>query len=434
MSPSACVLTVFALPLAIMLAMHSSLSTSSGLGEMKMYQDNAIYGRQAAAACPTFDDLDGNQGDDGIYTAPPTSTAPNTYLTATNGPISSVASSGPAASITPAPSLSCILQEEDPDNAITTPYCVCSSTTLPVLSVPSTGQQSDSCAYSTIPATGAVSITQLFPIVTNSAACEVCTLALDDYHCSPIAGCATSAAPTPSATVAVSKNNAHVGSLSGDPLYSAVFSALSSKCSAVPSSGVGSCDASAANIPNIGFVEGDDATEGTIVLTIEDSNYTSLGEASAMIGAVANALKTSATGNSCSNKSFAVTCPGTIGKRGHADLSVDDQLEPRLYDPPEEDCKGYLEVCDVANLYTVWVFNSGGIVASMNVEVSFDIDGFNMFDCEALLDALVAILDEVAPEVDVADWELLGEIEAWCGELTGGSKRDLEAMKVGLLS
>ena len=302
-----------------------------------------------------------------------------------------------------------------------------------MLSVPSTGEQSDSCAYTTIPATGSVHITQAFPTVTNSAACEVCTLALDDYHCNPIAGCVTSAAPTPSATVAVSKNNAHVGSLSGDPLYSAVFSALSSKCSAPPSSGSGSCDASAANIPNVGYIEGDDATEGTIVLTIEDSNYTSLGEATAMIGAVANALKASATGKSCTNKSFAITCPGTIGKRGHADLSVDDQLEPRLYDPPEEDCKGYLEVCDAANLYTVWVFNSGGMVASMNVEVSFDIDGFNMFECEAMLDALVAILDEVAPEVEAADWELLGEIQALCEELTGGSKRDLEARKMGLM-
>lgn len=381
----------------------------------------------AAAACPTFDDMDGNQGDDGVYTAPPSSTVPNTYLT--NAPTSA------APNITPPPSLSCILHEEDPDNAITTPYCVCSSTTLPVLSVPLTGEQSDSCAYSTIPATGAVSITQAFPVVTNSAACEVCTLALDDYHCNPIVGCSTSAAPSPSATVAVSKNNAHVGSLVGDPLYSAVFSALSSKCSAPPSSGVGSCDASAADIPNIGFVEGADATEGTLVLTIEDSNYTSLGEATAMIGAVANALKTSATGHSCSNKSFAVSCPGTVGKRGHADLSLDnDQLERRLYDPPEDDCKGYMEVCDAANLYTVWVFNSGGIVASMNVEVKFDIDGFNMFDCEMMMDAFVAIMDEVAPEVEVADWELLGEIEAWCGELTGGSKRDLEAMKVGLLS
>ena len=376
----------------------------------------------AAAACPTFDDMDGNQGDDGVFTAPPSSTA---------APSSSVASSGPAASIIPPPSLSCTLQEEDPDNAITTPYCVCSSTTLPVLSVPLTSEQSGFCAYKTIPATGSVSITQAFPVVTNSAACQVCTLALDDYHCSSIVGCSTKAAPSPSATVAVSNNNAHVGSLPGDPLYSAVFSALSPKCSAPPSSGVGFCDSSRAKIPNVAFVEDDEVSEGTIVLTIEDSNYTSMGEASAMIGAVANSLKTSATGKSCSNKSFAVTCPSMpIGRRGHADLSVDDQLERKYWEPHEptdDDCKGYMEVCDAANLYTVWHFNSGGIIASMNVEVKFDIDGFSLFDSELLLDALVLALDVVAPEVDVADWELLGEIEAWCGELTGEDKRDLEA-------
>ncbi|KAM0802745.1 hypothetical protein BDR22DRAFT_903564 [Usnea florida] len=372
MSPSY-LLTAFTLPLVIMLGMYSSLSTSSGLGEMKMYRDDAIYGRQAAAACPTLDDMDGNQGDDGVFTAPLSSTA---------APSSSVASSGPAASITPPPSLSCTLQEKGPDNANTTPYCVCSSTTLPVLS---------------------------------------------------IVGCSTKAALSPIATVAVSKNNAYVGSLSGNPLYSAVFSALSSKCSALPSSGVGSCDSSSADIPNVAIIEGDEAGEGTIVLTIEDSNYTGIGKASAMIGTVANSLKTSATGKSCSNKSFAVTCPSTVGRRGYTNLSVDDQLEPRLYGPPEEDCKGYMEVCDVANFYTVWVFNSGGIIASMNVEVKFDIDGFNLFDCELLLDAFALALDEVAPEVDVADWELLGEIDAWCGELTGGDKRDLEARKVPLV-
>lgn len=383
----------------------------------------------AAAACPTFDDLDGDQGEEGVYTKPTSTTAPNTFLASTTAP---------AASIMPPPILNCSLNEEDPDDDITTPFCVCSGTTLPVLSVPLTGEASDSCAYTAIHSTAAVSITQAFSVSTNSASCEVCTIALDGDRCSPLAGCTTSAAPSPSATVAVSKNDVHVGNLAGEPLYSAVFSALSSKCSAPPSTGVGSCDDSAASITDISYITNDDSSSGTIVLTVEDSNYTSMGEASAMIGAVANALMTSATGKSCSNKNFAIACPDTVGKRGHADLSVEDDtpLESRLYDPPEEDCLGGFVTCDAANLYTVWVFNGGGIVASMNVEVSFDVPGFNEFECEAMLDAMVAALDVVAPEVDVADWELLGEIEAWCGELTGtgDSKRDLDARKVGLLS
>ena len=66
----------------------------------------------------------------------------------------------------------------------------------------------------------------------------------------------------------------------------------------------------------------------------------------------------------------------------------------------------------------------------MNDEVKFGIEGCNMFDCELLLDASVALLDVVDPEVDVADWESLGEVETLCGE----DKGDLEASQVGLLS
>ena len=55
----------------------------------------------------------------------------------------------------------------------------------------------------------------------------------------------------------------------------------------------------------------------------------------------------------------------------------------------------------------------------MNVETSFDIDGFNLFDCEAMLDLLVGVLDEIAPEVAAADWESLGDIQVICEELTG---------------
>ena len=53
----------------------------------------------------------------------------------------------------------------------------------------------------------------------------------------------------------------------------------------------------------------------------------------------------------------------------------------------------------------------------MNVEVKFEIDGFSMCDCDMSLDALVIALDEFAPEVDVAAWKVLGEIQVWCGEL-----------------
>ena len=56
----------------------------------------------------------------------------------------------------------------------------------------------------------------------------------------------------------------------------------------------------------------------------------------------------------------------------------------------------------------------------MNVEASFDINGFSLFDYEAILDFLAVALEEIAPEVVLSDWELLGEITVLCEELTGG--------------
>ena len=104
-----------------------------------------------------------------------------------------------------------------------------------------------------------------------------------------------------------------------------------------------------------------------------------------------------------------------------------------MYDPPGKESKDHMLLCDVANLYTVWVFNSEGIIAPMNVEVKFEIDGFSMFDYDMSLDALVVALDAFASEVDVAAWKLLREIETWCGELSGEDRRALGADKLGLL-
>ncbi|MAD83313.1 MAG: hypothetical protein CL912_25730 [Deltaproteobacteria bacterium] len=56
--------------------------------------------------------------------------------------------------ITPAPTISCDLHEQDSDQGILKPFCLCdNSVTLTPLSVPATGHQSDSCAYTAIPGT-----------------------------------------------------------------------------------------------------------------------------------------------------------------------------------------------------------------------------------------------------------------------------------------
>ena len=105
-------------------------------------------------------------------------------------------------------------------------------------------------------------------------------------------------------------------------------------------------------------------------------------------------------------------------KRGDLSAAGSGALDPRVVMPPLE-CSHELLVCDTTNLVTVLVLDENGLEAFMNVEASFDINGFSLIDCEAMLEFLVGVLDEVAPEVAAADWELLGYIQVICEELTG---------------
>ncbi|KAL8726756.1 MAG: hypothetical protein Q9181_005935 [Wetmoreana brouardii] len=118
------------------------------------------------------------------------------------GPTGTVSVSGTApatASITPAPTISCTLQNEDPDQGINTEYCVCSGSTFPVLSVGTTATGPDaSCAYTTLNAASTIHPTANLPVVTRN--CQVCTVAVDSEQCTPLAGCTPTAVSTPKPT------------------------------------------------------------------------------------------------------------------------------------------------------------------------------------------------------------------------------------------
>lgn len=83
----------------------------------------------------------------------------------------------------------CILHKQDPDQGITQAYCVCDgSATLSPLSVPPTGHQSDSCAYTTIPATARETITTLESTYTKD--CWGCVeIGFNVPSCTSIPGC-----------------------------------------------------------------------------------------------------------------------------------------------------------------------------------------------------------------------------------------------------
>lgn len=62
---------------------------------------------------------------------------------------------GPSASATSQPTPSCTLKNEDPDHGIVGRGCICGSTTLSLLTVPSATDPAQSCSYTAIPTTTA---------------------------------------------------------------------------------------------------------------------------------------------------------------------------------------------------------------------------------------------------------------------------------------
>ena len=340
--------------------------------------------------------------------------------------------SAPPSSITPKPTISCTLQEEDPDEFINTPGCVCSGKTYPVLSVTDTNAGQDaSCAYTALPTSTNAPVSN--PVSTNTAACQVCTLVTnEESNCTPLPGCTPSsssaipastagsptAAPSAKTTVQVSNNPVHVGNLQGAALYSAALKAMQSKCPDPPSAGVKtSCSSDGSPVDNVEYVQsatdgdttsGGEIEEATVTFTIEDSSYTSAGQKLAMLGAAAQAINGSATGKACRDLEYDIECP----------------TQPLDVSPGGPGCHKQMTVCDAANLVTVEVYDGTGIIASMNVEVSFQIDGLtSAFECELIIDTIELALGVVAPELDAADWELLGEIQAMCAEASGAKRR-----------
>lgn len=107
----------------------------------------------------------------------------------------------PLSSTMPTPS--CTLQNADPDQGIGGRGCICGSTTLPLLTVPSATDPAQSCAYTAIPTTTGTNPISILSS-TYTSACQACTLVggiADTPTCTTIAGCATpTPAPTPTST------------------------------------------------------------------------------------------------------------------------------------------------------------------------------------------------------------------------------------------
>ncbi|KAI0530348.1 hypothetical protein GGR58DRAFT_518547 [Xylaria digitata] len=144
-------------------------------------------------------------------------------------------------SITPTQSVSCYLQNQDPDRGINSRYCICeSSITAPVLD--STLAQTALCAYTTLPGTTTeISV----PTQTWTTNCQACTLVggiADHADCTMVDGCTPTGITTSQTAEATPTIKAWVGNLGmvdigdaedgtgGKDLAKELFTKLRSSC------------------------------------------------------------------------------------------------------------------------------------------------------------------------------------------------------------
>lgn len=226
----------------------------------------------------------------GTPTTPPlpTTAPPSTTPAPTTGPSSTT--------------LSCSLQEEDPDQGINTQGCICGSTTLPLLTITSATAQSQSCGYTALPSS---SVSNPITIETDiwTTNCQACTLVggiADSATCTSVPACTTTAAatPTPTFTVLLSNNSVPIGnedqSNNGTDMREAVFSKLQALC---PSTATNCDSTSKAQISNIPTVVDGVVQYETLEFTIQDSYYDSANDRDKMLAAAVATWQQAASKN-----------------------------------------------------------------------------------------------------------------------------------------
>ncbi|KAI8944110.1 hypothetical protein F4801DRAFT_572847 [Xylaria longipes] len=199
----------------------------------------------------------------------PESIPETTSITPTITPTvtSFITSTTPA--ITPAPTVSCWLQNEDPDQGINSRYCVCgNSITAPILDP--TLAESDLCAYTTPPTT---TMQVSVPTQTWMSNCQACTLVggiADDATCTMVDDCTATMPAVPTITAWVNNldtidiGDAEDGN-NGQDLAMELFTKLRSACNDT------ACDDAVAVMDNVETVLGDGEQPTKPVMRLDDA-------------------------------------------------------------------------------------------------------------------------------------------------------------------
>ncbi|KAI1759341.1 hypothetical protein GGR53DRAFT_150707 [Hypoxylon sp. FL1150] len=353
------------------------------------------------------------------------------------------------------------MQDEDPDQGITTEYCVCDqSRTLPFLTISPTVVRTKSCEYTTLPPrntkrddaiplptiTGAPMITAspsiedrdltistgFGPPTTDMKHCQVCTRVVNNEDsCSSIKNCIVQ---TGAVTLEAGSSSVHVGTVTGTALYTGVSNALEKICPTPTSKSFTSCKTDSASINGVPYVEaGFLAKDGEIVVSVESSAYNETSIRDALIKTAAAAAQHAATGKNCYTAHYEVEEMRKVRRWWNRLLGRD---APH----PEPESATWCNSVGFAgpHYYNPWwrLQASPGATDYMDVHYEFHKGADGDFDCE-ILQAAVDGFAFVEPLFAVGDVSLGEEIKILCdcaeGEQCGLRRRELDnATLVGM--
>lgn len=225
----------------------------------------------------------------------------------------------------------------------------------------------------------------------------------------------------------------HVGTLTGDALYTSVSSALEQICPTAAPTGFTGCTIDTVTVPDIRYVDGDSLEEGELTVKVPSSSYNLTTLRDAMIHSAALAAQNSAQGNNCYKQKYEIS----VAKRDSSPSPwapsswLPSFLAKRegFFPEPEEGT-----FCNAASFAGVEYWGPWRDIATpaatdhLYAELGFIVAPGGDFLCD-FLDLLLGVLGVVQPEFIVDEIPLAGAIAATCGfELDGGTG---ELIKVG---
>jgi hypothetical protein len=214
------------------------------------------------------------------------------------------------------------------------------------------------------------------------------------------------APPGPSVSIAVGAHSVHVGTLTGAALSTAISHALEEVCPTPTSDGaITACSTDNAYIPDIPYMPGDAETTnppdyGDLKVTVLSSNYSS----PQMLDYLIRLVGATASGSSSSNSS----------------CKTDKWLEIQRCHPQDLACEPDEEIheitlCNAANFAAVTHCTSNlGHADTLYALWEFEAHSGGDFICELLIDSVIALGNEIAPELAEFDGIEREELEALC--------------------